>query len=265
MARAQSYRNCWDASVGFMHAKDPQGNWIEPFDQFAWGGPYAEGGPWQSSFFVPHDTAGLESLIGGTDKLADKLDQMMGLPPVFHVGGYGGVIHEMTEMAIQKFGQYDQGNQPGFDSLYLYAAIGQPWKTEYWTRRVCDELFNSGARGFPGDEDNGSMASWYLLSSIGLYSLCPGTPDYVFTSPLFAKTTLHLPGDKTFQITATPQGEFDFYAQSRKLNGAEDRKIAISYADIMKGGELEVELGRSPKIRAVAEEDLPYSASAEAK
>ncbi len=101
---------------------------------------------------------------------------MLGLPPVFHVGGYGQVIHEMSEMGNAKFGQYAHNNQPVFDVLFLYAALGQPWKTEYWTRRVCAELYNSGPRGFQGDEDNGSMASWYVLSAIGLYPLCPGTP-----------------------------------------------------------------------------------------
>jgi len=109
------------------------------------------------------------------------------------------------------------------------------------------------------------MASWYLLSSIGLYSLCPGTTGYLFTSPLFAKVTLHLPQEKTFTITSSPHGEFDYYAQSRELDGAEDPKMAIAYADIMKGGELQVKLGRSPRIRAVPEEDLPYSASAQAR
>jgi len=261
MERAQNYRRLWDASVGFMRPKDAAGHWIEPFDQFAWGGSYAEGGPWQCSFFVPHDTAGLASLAGGPDKLAAKLDQMLGLPPVFHTGGYGGVIHEMREMGIVKFGQYDQGNQPGFDSLYLFAATGQPWQTEYWTRRVCAELFNSSAAGFPGDEDNGSMASWYVLSSMGFYPLCPGTTEYLFTSPVFAKTTLSLPEKKFFIITAAAHGEENVYVQKRQLNGAEDGRTWISHRDIMQGGELRMEMGPKANTRAIPSQDLPYSAS----
>lgn len=212
MAQAQNYRKLWDPSVGFMRPKNPDGDWSGNFDQFAWGGSYAEGGPWQCSWFAPDDTAGLASLLGGREKLAAKLDQMLGLPPVFHTGGYGHVIHEMTEMADANFGQYDQGNQPGFDNLYLFAAVGQPWQTEYWTRRVCVELFNSSEDGFPGDEDNGSMSSWYILSSIGLYSLCPGTPEYVFTSPVFQKVTIHLPQGKTFIIsTSSNSGKISMY------------------------------------------------------
>ncbi len=261
MARAQNYRLLWDANVGFMRPKNAAGHWIEPFDPFAWGGPYAEGGPWQGSFFVPHDTAGLAHLAGGRDKLAAKLDEMLGLPPIYHKGGYGGIIHEMREMGIVKFGQYDQGNQPGFDELYLFAAVGQPWQTEYWTRRACAELFNASATGFPGDEDNGSMASWYVLSSIGLYPLCPGTPEYVFTSPLFPKIILHLAQDKTFVITASANSEKNVYVQKRQLNGVDDLRTWITHQDITRGGELHVDMGPDANIRDLPAEDLPYSAS----
>jgi putative alpha-1,2-mannosidase len=177
------------------------------------------------------------------------------------VGGYGSVIHEMREMGIAKFGQYDQGNQPGFDVLYLFAALGQPWKTEYWTRRVCAELFSSSPAGFPGDEDNGSMASWYLLSSIGIYPLCPGTPDYIFTSPLFPKTTLHLAQDRTFVITASSNEGDHVYVQKRQLNGAEDKRIEISHQDLLRGGELHLDMGPEANMRPIPDADLPYSAS----
>jgi predicted alpha-1,2-mannosidase len=261
MARAQNYRLLWDTNTGFMRPKDAAGHWIEPFDQFAWGGPYAEGGPWQSSWFVPHDTTGLANLAGGKEKLATKLDEMLGLPPIFHVGGYGNVIHEMTEMGVAKFGQYAQCNQPVFDVLYLYAAVGEPWKTEYWTRRVCDELYSSSEQGFAGDEDNGSMASWYVFSSIGFYPLCPGTTAYMYTSPLFSKVTLHLPQDKTFVITASSHNDNNVYVQKRQLNGTNDSRTWITQSDIIHGGELHLDMGSSAVMRQVRDEDLPYSAS----
>jgi predicted alpha-1,2-mannosidase len=257
MARSQNYQHLWDPSVGFMRPKDANGNWIEPFDQFAWGGPYAESGPWQSSWFVPHDPYGLVKLIGGRDKLGAKLDEMLSLPPTFHVGGYGGVIHEMTEMGNAKFGQYAQSNQPSFNNLYLFTIAGQPWKTEYWTRRVCAEMYNSGVDGFPGDEDNGSMAAWYILSSIGLYPFCPGNPTYVFTSPLFDKITLHLPQDKTFVIDAPANNATNVYVQGRILNGKNDSRTWISHDEIMQGGELTVSMGPNANKRVVPDEDMP--------
>jgi predicted alpha-1,2-mannosidase len=259
--RAQNYRLLWDPSVGFMRPRNADGQWITPFDQFAWGGSYAEGGPWQNSWFVPYDTAGLARLVGGREKLASKLDEMLGLPPIYHTGGYGQVIHEMREMGIAKFGQYDQGNQPVFDVLYLFAAVGQPWQTEYWTRRVCDKLFCGGNAGFPGDEDNGSMSSWYVLSSIGLYPLCPGTPTYMITSPLFSSITLHLPHDKTFLISTSDHDNNNVYVQKQLLNGKEDNHTWITHQDLIQGGELHLDMGPDANIREVKAEDLPYSES----
>ena len=119
------------------------------------------------------------------------------------------MIHEMAEMAAVKFGQYDQGNQPVHHVLFLYAAAGQPWKTEYWTRKVCSELYNSVPQGFPGDEDNGEMSSWYLLNALGFYPLTPGRPEYVLTSPLFAKATIHLANGQEFVVTAPGQSRGD--------------------------------------------------------
>lgn len=261
MSRSKNYRRLWDPSVGFMRPRKANGEWLAPFDPFAWGGSYAEGGPWQNSWFVPHDTAGLARLAGGREKLASRLDEMLGLPPVYHKGGYGQIIHEMREMGIVKFGQYDQGNQPGFDELYLFAAVGQPWQTEYWTRRVCNELFSARNDGFPGDEDNGSMASWYVLSSIGLYPLCPGTPAYMFTSPVFSRITLNLPNGKTFLISASGHYEKNVYVQKRVLNGSEDDRTWISHQDLIQGGELHNEMGSDANVRDIKPEDLPYSES----
>ena len=236
MARSQNYRKLWDPSVGFMHDKKADGTWVEPFDEFAWGGPYAESGPWQASWFVPHDPAGLTSLVGGREQFAAKLDKLFSLPSTYHVGGYGKVIHEMVEMAGAHLGQCALNNQPSFDIPYLFAAIGQPWKTQYWTRRACAELFNSTPAGFPGDEDNGSMASWYILSSIGIYPFCPGSPEYLMTSPVFPKVTIHLAGHKTLLITSLGNSDKNIYIQKCQFNGTETAKTWISHQAIIEGG-----------------------------
>ena len=38
--------------------------------------------------------------------------------------------------------------------------------------------------GFPGDEDNGSMASWYIFSCLGIYPITPGKPIYTNCKPM---------------------------------------------------------------------------------
>jgi putative alpha-1,2-mannosidase len=105
------------------------------------------------------------------------------------------------------------------------------------------------------------MASWYILSSIGLYPLCPGTPAYLFTSPLFSKIVLHLPKGRTFVISAPANDGKNIYVQKRQLDGTDDNRTWITHEDIIQGGNLKLEMGTEAKMQPVRGEDLPYSAS----
>lgn len=188
--RSKSYQNLFDPAVGFMRGKNAAGERKPNFSCFAWGDEYTEGSAWQSSFAVPHDVEGLAQLYGGTDKLIEKLDALFATPPYYEAGGYGKEIHEMTEMAAVDFGQCAISNQPSFHIPYLYAYLGQPEKTHYWVKRMCEELFSDSVDGFPGDEDNGSMSAWYVFSCLGMYPLCPGKNEYVRIPKLVKSATL---------------------------------------------------------------------------
>ena len=261
MERANNYRKSWDPSIGFMRAKTADGQWLPNFDEFAWGGPYVEGGPWQCSWAVQQDVAGLIGLVGGPEAMVAKLDKMFATPPTFHTGGYGGVIHEMSEMPPVNAGQYAHGNQPVHHVLYLYAAAGQPWKTEQWTRKMCATVYNAGPKGFAGDEDNGEMATWYLLNAMGFYPLTPGCPEYMLTSPVFEKATIHLAHGKNFTVSASHNSDNAVYVQNRSLNGRDYTKTWISHEDVINGAKIQVEMGVAPKVRDVKIDELPYSMS----
>jgi len=258
--RALSYRNVYDPVTTFMRGKNADGGWQEPFDPYAWGDPFIEGSAWQFNFTVPHDPAGLTSLMGGPAKVLAKLDRLLYQPPTFHPGTYGGVIHEMAEMAAVDFGQYDQGNQPVHSFLYFYAAAGSPWKTQYWTRRVLDMLYTPDS--LPGDEDNGEMGAWYVLNALGLGPLCPGVPEYVLVSPLFPTVRLHLPGGKTLLIEATGASEENAYVQNVALNGQVHPPLCVAHSALVEGGILRFVLGPQPPERRLEPDDLPFSLSA---
>ena len=182
--RALNYRHLFDKETGFMRAKDTEGNFVEPFDPFVWGGPYCESSAWQATFAVPHDVEGLAALYGGPEAMCQKLDELFATPPHYDPAGYGFVIHEMIEMARADFGQMAISNQPSFHLPYLYAMLGQPEKTAYWVEKLCREAFSAADDGFPGDEDNGTTAAWYIFSTLGLYPVCPGKAEYVRTPML---------------------------------------------------------------------------------
>lgn len=191
LERSKSYKNLFDGASGFLRGRNEKGELKKSFDPFAWGGEYCEGSAWQNGFAVCHDTEGLAALYGGKDKLCMKLDELFSTAPVFEVGDYGEEIHEMSEMASVDFGQCAISNQPSFHIPWLYAALGERGKTEFWVEKIVKEAFSSGVDGFPGDEDNGTMAAWYVFACLGFYPLCPGKDEFVTGKPLFEKLTIN--------------------------------------------------------------------------
>jgi predicted alpha-1,2-mannosidase len=257
LERAKNYRHVFDPEVGFMRGRNGDGSWLTPWDEFGWGSPYVEGGPWQSSWAVQHDPAGLIELMGGDEAFSAKLDQMLATPPYFTAGIYGFEIHEMTEMACADFGQYAHSNQPVHHVLYLYNAAGRPWRTQKEVRRVMDELYTPDA--FAGDEDNGEMSAWYVLSALGLFPLCPGHPSWTLGSPLFSRATVTLPNGK--QLVVEAPGAENPYVRSVSLNGEPVRGLSLSHDAVANGGRLTFEMADEPDETPVPPSLRPYSLS----
>jgi putative alpha-1,2-mannosidase len=231
--RAQSYRNVFDSSVGFMRGRLASGEWLPKFDEFEWGGPYIEGGAWQHAFHVPHDVVGLMSLYGGAKPFCRKLDAMLALPPRFSTGSYGYEIHEMTEMASASFGQYAHSNQPVHNFLFLYALAGEPGKTGYWVNRVARELYTPDR--LPGDEDNGEMSAWYVWAAMGLYPQCPGRGSYVCFDGVAASAELRIPGQDGILMLGRGAGEVSA------------NRVEVTHAELLKRTSF-AEMVREPAI-----------------
>lgn len=245
-----------------MWAKDSKGKWRDDFDATEWGGPFTEGCSWHWTWSVFHDPEGLSGLLEGHEKMAQRLDSMFIAPNTFNYGTYGFVIHEIAEMVALDMGQYAHGNQPVQHAIYLYDYIGQPWKTQFHTRNVMNKLYNSGPKGYCGDEDNGQTSAWYVFTALGFYPVCPGTSEYALGSPLFSKATLSLPGGKTFVIRAENTSGDNFYIRSATLNGNDFSRNYLKHEELLQGGEFRLIMDRLPyKGRGMCVGDAPYSYS----
>jgi predicted alpha-1,2-mannosidase len=234
LKRSQSWRNLFDAKTGFLRGRLANGAWLEPFDAHTWGNPYVEGSAWQYRFAVPHDPDGLMEAMGGKAAFLAALDEILADPSVFNVGSYGREIHEMSEMAAVDFGQYAHSNQPSHHVLYMFTAAGHRDRTQHWVHRVLNELYSPD--NFCGDEDTGSMGAWYVLSALGIYSLCPGKPEWTLGAPLFEQSDIRFPGR---EIRIEAHGAKPGALLSRvTLNGIEEHGPCVAHSALVNGGRL---------------------------
>jgi predicted alpha-1,2-mannosidase len=255
-----NYRNVYDSVSGFMRGRKANGEWNPNFDPVEWGGPFTEGNAWHWQWSVFHDVQGLIDIMGGAKNFNAKLDSVFTEPNTVKVGTYGNMIHEMTEMVMANMGQYAHGNQPIQHMIYLYNYAGEPWKAQKHVRNVMSKLYNSTENGYPGDEDQGQTSSWYVLSALGFYSVCPGTDQYVIGSPVFNKITITLEDGKKFIIEAKNNSKENVYIQSATLNGKNYTHNWLRHSDITNGGVLQLVMGNTPSTqRGLSEEDKPFS------
>jgi predicted alpha-1,2-mannosidase len=246
--RAENYQNIFDPAIHFVRPKDKSGKWQTPYRPDTWGGSFTEGSAWHWTWCVYHDVQGLINLMGGEEAFIRQLDSVFTAEPTFEYSAYGHVIHEMTEMLKCNMGQYAHGNQPIQHAAYLYNHAGQAYKTQYWVRKIMNQLYHSHEAGLCGDEDNGQTSAWYVFSALGFYPVTPGQPEYVIGSPLFDEAALQLPNGKTFTIKAKNNNAKNVYIQSATLNGQAFTKTYLCHQEILEGGVLEFSMGERPNL-----------------
>ncbi len=248
--RSQNYINVFDGSTKFFRGKRMDGNWETSFNPFEVGRSYTEATAWQYRFSVPYDVNGMVQLFGGKEKFITALDSIFIADPNVH-----GDLADITGL----IGQYAHGNEPSHHIAYLYDYVGQPWKTQEMTRRLLHEMYQPTPGGISGNEDCGQMSAWYILSGLGIYSVCPGSNEFALTTPLFEKAVLKLANGKRLTLLANDPKK-NIYIHKVELNGKQIDTNFITYAQLMEGGELRFTLSDKPdKSRGISEEASPYS------
>lgn len=264
--RAMNYRNLFDPSHKLMRGKNQDGTFQSPFNPLKWGDAFTEGNSWHYTWSVFHDPQGLIDLMGGKEGFNIMMDSVFNVPPLFDDSYYGGVIHEIREMQIMNMGNYAHGNQPIQHMIYLYNYSGEPWKAQYWTREVMRKLYTPTPDGYCGDEDNGQTSAWYVFSALGMYTVAPGTDQYILGSPLFKKATISLENGKQVVITSEGNGSNNRYVDAMSVNGMDYTKNYLTHKQLMDGADIRFRMSDKPnKTRGTKEADLPYSFSTELK
>lgn len=244
--RGSWWKNAINPENGFAHMRDTAGNFISDFDPFQSGRDhhYVEGNSWQLSFFVPQDVPALINMLG-EKKFVDRLNW-----------GFEASEPWRYNAPNDQYWDYPvvQGNQQSMHFAFLFNWANKPWLTQKWSRSIIDNYYGSGiANAYLGDEDQGQMSSWFVMAALGLFQTdggCRVDPIYEITSPLYEKVVIDLGGrynrGKTFTIEARNASRSNKYIQSATLNGQKLEQFYFPASELLKGGELILEMGDKP-------------------
>ncbi len=231
-ARSLDYKNIFDTTHQWFRPRNEDGLW-QPWPKDGrltdWYGTF-ETNPYQQGWFVPHDVDGMVALMGGKEKVIADLENFF----------------EQTPKTFMWNSYYNHANEPVHHVPFLFNRLDVPWLTQKWTRIICDSAYNNSVEGLVGNEDVGQMSAWYVLASMGIHPVCPGSTRMEITSPSFQQSINHLQDGKTFSIITHNNSSSNIYIQSALLNGQPYNKCYIDYKDIMQGGKLELTMGDQP-------------------
>jgi putative alpha-1,2-mannosidase len=177
---------------------------------------------------VPFDMGGLVARMGGPARARQRLDAFLG------------------QFAHGPDAPYAwMGNEPSLGTPWAYDYAGAPWQTQAAVRRVMMQLYGDSPRGLPGNDDLGSMSSWYVWAALGLYALRPGSAGFVLGGPLFPQVTLTL-GQRHIRITASGAAPNAPYVQALRLDGAPATRLWLPLATLAGADELTFTMGTAP-------------------
>ena len=233
------YKNVFNPETQYFQARNSDGEFIWNFSPYItsfydavlpvkFAAPYCEGSARQWRWSAIHDIDGMIDLFESREYFVKELDRFMKDASLRRAG-------------IDPGSGFWIGNQHDIHTPYLFADAGRKDLTQKWVRWTLDNRFSSDINGLDGNDDGGTVSSWYVFSAMGFYPLA-GSDKYWIGSPNVESAEIALANGKTLKVTANNQGKKNVYVKSVTLNGASIDGCYITHQQLMAGGELVFEM-----------------------
>jgi predicted alpha-1,2-mannosidase len=213
--RARGYRALFDPATGFMRAKTAEGAFVEPFDPLSMSArEYVEANAWQSTWLGVHDMQGFVALFGGAEGFTRKLGDFFEQAKVeWDARDPNDVLDTILPAPY-----YWHGNEPDIHAPYLFALAGRPDLTQRWVRWILDTHYPPSPEGLAGNDDGGTLSSWYVFSALGFYPIA-GSDRFVIGAPMFPKVRI-ASGSGEFVVEGRGASPKHIFVRSLSLDGA---------------------------------------------
>ncbi|RAJ57493.1 putative alpha-1,2-mannosidase [Streptomyces sp. Amel2xB2] len=258
--RSRNYRSLLDPRTGFARPRTADGTFAGPSDPARSKG-FHEGTSSQYTWMVPQDVPGLVSRMGGREAAEKRLDAFFAYDRLTE-DPRGTANDEWVAGPYDYYGAdtYNPQNEHDLTAPYTYLSTGSPWKTsEVVEAARC--RFTDAPDGVTGNDDLGTMSSWMVLSSMGIYPVTPGDDVWGLNTPAFDRIELKLDRDfyprGRFTVDAERGDAADRYIRSVSAGGRDTSRTWITTDDIRRGGSLDLRLGASPSRWGTGEDDAP--------
>ncbi|MBR5262702.1 MAG: GH92 family glycosyl hydrolase [Clostridia bacterium] len=233
--KALYYKNVFNPETKYFQARNSDGSFTDHFSPYItsfydavmiekYADCYCEGSARQWRWSATHDIEGMIELFGSEEYFVSELEDFM-------------EDASLNRAAVDPGHGYWVGNQHDIHTPYLFANAGRADLTQKWVRWTLDNRFSTDVNGLDGNDDGGTLSSWYVFSAIGFYPLA-GTDKYWLGSPNVDSAELALGNGSTLSITAVNQGEKNIYVEKITLNGKELDGCYVTHEELMGGGEL---------------------------
>ena len=228
LEQSRTWKKLFNTSNGLIRPRNPDGTWAPNVTGSTSTG-YMEGTAAQYTWMIPFDMSGLFDLMGGDSVAVRRLDEYF------------------TKLNDGPRSQYAyMGNEPCEGNPWAYNFAGAPSKAQAMVRRIQTELYKDSPNGMPGNDDAGSLSSWYVFSALGLYPAIPGVGGFTVNSPLFKSATIRLGNGKVINIRCDNAGPENMYTQSLRVNGRTSSQLWLPYELLGRGASLAFTLGSKP-------------------
>jgi predicted alpha-1,2-mannosidase len=218
--RASGWRQLYDPALGFVRARNADGSWPSAggFDPTEFADDYAEADAWQTTFSALFDPEGIIEVTGGEEALAARLEEL------FDQAAEDLLARPVDDMIASSLPRpfYWHGNEPDIHAAYLFALAGRPDLTARWVDWIRASFYTDGAGGLAGNDDGGTLSSWYVWSAIGLYPIA-GTERYVTGAPIFSRVRVAVPGGTLVIEAADGEREGRVLVDGSAIEGSELR------------------------------------------
>ena len=240
LKQSANWKNLYNRETGFLAPRLSDGSWA-PFDVdrtfrelwYTVDGSFCEANPWNYLFGAMHDPDGMVELMG-RKLFVERLDQ------------------------VYELGKYNHANEPAHHYDYLYNYTGMPWKTQERVRQDVDEAYFDAPEGMIGNDDCGQMSAWYLLSSMGIYQMAPGSNRFEFGAPQLPVVNMKVNGH-TLTFKADNLSKENLYVKEIYVDGKLWEGTSISYWDLVNAREIRYVMQENAAVPAsfLATLDVP--------